>query len=111
MTGEKETSTTETGTEIASTGGAVAPHPEPHLRMPVVQVCPSPSYYISVYSHWTQISDTPASETPGPSVGTPNDREQSGAPEDGEEMDGVRNDDAAAMMAMMGVSGFGSTKV
>jgi U4/U6.U5 tri-snRNP-associated protein 3 len=32
-------------------------------------------------------------------------------PEDGEAMDDIVEDDDEAMMAMMGVSGFGSTKV
>lgn len=51
-------------------------------------------------------------DTPDPSASRP--RQDAEAPvdgaEEGEEMD-VANDDDAAMMAMMGMGGFGSTKV
>ncbi|KAJ3526734.1 hypothetical protein NMY22_g10052 [Coprinellus aureogranulatus] len=62
-------------------------------------------------------TDTPASTTPGPSIdstsqnGGNGNGNGNGAVEEGEEMEDVQNDDDAAMMAMMGLTGFGSTKV
>ena len=52
--------------------------------------------------HIECLLDTPAAETPT--------REMSKSPEEGEDMD-AENDDDAAMMAAMGLTSFGSTKV
>ena len=53
-----------------------------------------------------------ASNSTSTPSGRPNTTPDAGdQPEDGEAMDDIVDDDDEAMMAMMGVSGFGSTKV